>query len=68
MIPLKKGQFTTDRRCGQAVHINRAQYGQAVPINGEDLLFGLRKFHFTRQKANLFQVKFKISVLSVPLW
>jgi hypothetical protein len=25
---------------------------------------GLRKIHFTRQKANFFKVKFKISVLS----
>ncbi len=26
-------------------------------------MFGLRKIHFTRQKVNLFKVKFKISVL-----
>ncbi len=31
-------------------------------------MFGLRKFHFTRQKVNFFEVKFKLSVLSVPLW
>ncbi len=42
--------------------------GRGHGEDGENLLFGLRKLHFTHQKVNFFKVKFKLSVLSVPLW
>jgi hypothetical protein len=39
--------------------------GRGHGEDGENLLFGLRKLHFTRQKVNFFKVKFKISEFSV---